>query len=345
MNKQLTIVIPTYNMQAYLHRCLDSLVVSEEYMQQLEVLVINDGSKDNSSAIAHEYEEKYPNTFRVIDKENGNYGSCVNRGLIEASGKYIKILDADDWFDTTEFQRFLIQLQMVEADLILTDFNIVDADTMNPSLAYHSSLQIGKVYSIKDCTMEQVGVYMMHAVTYRTDLLRSIEYIQTTGISYTDTEWTYNPLYAVQNMVYFDFNVYQYLVGREGQTMDPKVMTRTISHHEIIARSLIENDIAHTTKGFVYTTMQRQIVYLLQKVYRTRLVLQNNASFCNDDMVLFDSYIKAKRPDMYHKMGKLLLKTTLPIPYVRYWRIFGVRFPVDGIRNLYRRLRYGKVSD
>lgn len=345
MNKLLTIVVPTYNMQAYLHRCLDSLLVSEEQMQQLEVLVVNDGSKDNSSAIAHEYEAKYPNIFRVIDKENGNYGSCVNRGLKEASGKYIKILDADDWFDTIEFDKYLVQLQTIETDLVLTAFNIVNADTMNRSLAYHPSLQTGKVYSLKDCTLEQVGVYMMHAVTYRTDLLRSIDYIQTTGISYTDTEWTYNPLYAVQNIVYFDSNVYQYFVGREGQTMDPKVMTRTISHHEIIARSLIENDIAYPTQGFVHATIQRQILYLLQRVYRTRLVLQDNASFDNDDMLLFDSYIKAKRPDMYHKMGKLLLKPALPIQYVVYWRIFGCRFPVDGIRNLYRRLRYGKFSD
>ena len=107
MIKLLTIVIPTYNMEAYLNRCLDSLLVSDEQMQLLEVLVINDGSKDNSSAIAHEYEAKYPNTFRVIDKENGNYGSCVNRGLKEASGKYIKVLDADDWFDTTEFEKYL----------------------------------------------------------------------------------------------------------------------------------------------------------------------------------------------------------------------------------------------
>ena len=96
-------------------------------------------------------------------------------------------------------------MQTVETDLILTAFNIVNADTMTRSSAYHPSLQTGKVYSLKDCTLEQVGVYMMHAVTYRTDLLRSIEYIQTTGISYTDIEWTYNPLYAVQNMAYFDF--------------------------------------------------------------------------------------------------------------------------------------------
>lgn len=107
MEKILTIVIPTYNMQDYLRRCLDSLIVPEEQMQLLEVLVVNDGSKDNSSAIAHEYQDKYPGTFRVIDKENGNYGSCVNRGLKEATGKYIKILDADDWFDTKALTSFV----------------------------------------------------------------------------------------------------------------------------------------------------------------------------------------------------------------------------------------------
>lgn len=71
MKKILTIVIPTYNVQDYLHRCLNSLIVSEEQMQHLEVLVVNDGSKDSSSAIAHEYQDKYPDTFRVIDKEKG----------------------------------------------------------------------------------------------------------------------------------------------------------------------------------------------------------------------------------------------------------------------------------
>ena len=86
MEKILTIVIPTYNMQDYLRRCLESLIVPEKQMKQLEVLVINDGSKDNSSAIAHEYQDKYHDTFRVIDKGNGNYGSCVNRGLQEAKG-------------------------------------------------------------------------------------------------------------------------------------------------------------------------------------------------------------------------------------------------------------------
>ena len=98
MEKLLTIIIPTYNMEKYLDKCLSSLIVDDkELMTQLEVLVVIDGAKDRSSEIAHTYQDKYPDTYVVIDKENGNYGSCINRGLKEASGKYVKVLDADDY--------------------------------------------------------------------------------------------------------------------------------------------------------------------------------------------------------------------------------------------------------
>ena len=100
MEKVLTVVIPTYNMERYLERCLSSLVISPGMMEELEVLVINDGSKDCSSEIGHSFEAQYPNTFRVIDKKNGNYGSCINRGLKEARGKYIKILDSFKVFNS-----------------------------------------------------------------------------------------------------------------------------------------------------------------------------------------------------------------------------------------------------
>ena len=98
--KLLTIIIPTYNMERLLPKCLSSLLIKEENIfSMLEVLVIIDGAMDSSSQIAHSFQDKFPSVFRVIDKENGNYGSCVNRGLSECKGKYIKILDADDSFD------------------------------------------------------------------------------------------------------------------------------------------------------------------------------------------------------------------------------------------------------
>ena len=342
MNKQLTIIIPTYNMQNYLHRCLDSLLLSDEQMNLLEVLVINDGSKDNSSAIAHEYEVRYPKTFRVIDKENGNYGSCINRGLKEATGKYIKVLDADDWFDTNELASFIQELPTVSVDLILTDFSVFNAQAQISSLAYHPSIKVGEVLDFSLCTLDELSVYMMHAVTYKTELLRSIRYVQTEGISYTDNEWTYNPLYAVSTMMYFDYNIYQYLIGREGQTMDPKVMARSISHFEIIARSLIQNYIEHKPKGFAQTTIEREIRLIIEKVYRTRLVLQDESLFDNGQMAAFDEFVKAYNSQLYRELGRLTLKNGLPIPYVLYWRVFKHRFPVDMVRNLYRGVKYGK---
>ena len=113
-------------MEKYLHKCLDSLIIDDEGMKQLEVLVINDGSKDSSSQIAHEYQDKYPDTYRVIDKENGNYGSCINRGLKEATGKYVKVLDADDYFETSNFQNYLSILGTLDVDLVITDFEYVN---------------------------------------------------------------------------------------------------------------------------------------------------------------------------------------------------------------------------
>ena len=139
MEKILTIVIPTYNMQDYLRRCLDSLIVADDLMNTYEVLVINDGSKDSSSVIGHEYQDRYPATFRVIDKGNENYGSCINRGLAEAKGRYIKVLDADDWFDNIQFALYLEYLVNLEreVDMILTPYtkryaNDAPAESVTP---------------------------------------------------------------------------------------------------------------------------------------------------------------------------------------------------------------------
>lgn len=112
-NKLLTIIVPSYNMEAYLANCLSSLIVKNELMLLLDILVINDGSEDRTSEIAHEFSEKYPEAVRVIDKANGNYGSCINRGLTEATGTFIKILDADDTFETVHFEQFIELLKNI----------------------------------------------------------------------------------------------------------------------------------------------------------------------------------------------------------------------------------------
>ena len=343
MNKLLTIVIPTYNMQAYLHRCLDSLIVSDKQLALLEVLVINDGSKDNSSAIAHEYEAKYPSTFRIIDKENGNYGSCVNRGLAEASGKYIKILDADDWFDTDEFSRYLTVLQNINVDMILTNHKVV-GDEGNIICDYAYNIVTDEPFAFQE--YKEPGVYFaMHSITYRTQMLRDIHYHQTEGISYTDTEWVFYPQHGVKSCIYMPFDVYRYVMGREGQTMDAKVLLKSVSHYDKLLRAMIAfaNNLSEQDKQlYTYQRIEAQIAHLSMGVYRTCLVLQDADNYDKELIKAFDEFMREERPCVYNQATQLTLKQYLPIHYVRYWRITGKRFSVDWIRDAYRKIRYGK---
>ena len=105
MKKNLTISIAAYNVENYLEKTLDSLIIDN--LDKLEVLIVNDGSKDNTKKIAQKYCKKYPNSIKLIDKENGGYGSTINAGIKEATGKYFKQLDGDDWYNTENLNRLV----------------------------------------------------------------------------------------------------------------------------------------------------------------------------------------------------------------------------------------------
>ncbi|MBR1940237.1 MAG: glycosyltransferase [Bacteroidaceae bacterium] len=232
-------------MEKYLHKCLDSLVVSTENMLALEVLVVNDGSKDSSLQIANEFASLYPQTFRVIDKENGNYGSCVNRGLKEANGKYVKVLDADDYFDTDAFETAMNFLKNCDYDLILTDYNKVDEKgnvekMFELTIPHNIPLTFDSLLGFSSRRMH------MHRIFYRTDNLRAINYQQTEGMSYTDQEWMGEPMTTVNTLYYMDVYLYQYLVGREGQTMNPKVMLKSIKQYMHAIYVLVDLYIRYT---------------------------------------------------------------------------------------------------
>jgi len=244
MNKVLTIVIPTYNMEKYLHRCLDSIILEgEEQFKQLEVLVVNDGSKDSSSAIAHDYEKKYPGIIRIIDKENGNYGSCFNRGLKEASGKYIKLLDADDYYNTDELEKYLIELSGTDADIVFSSFNIVDETGKVTSSMDIPTENKGKSMSFDECSLFDKlpsNLVAMHAIGIKRENLINNSYFQQEGISYTDTEYSFfGILYA--NTVYFSSScLYQYYVGREGQTVSIDAQIKHTNDYVLILNRLLD---------------------------------------------------------------------------------------------------------
>lgn len=298
MEKILTIVIPTYNMQDYLHRCLDSLIVSEEQLAKLEVLVVNDGSKDNSSAIAHEYQDKCPVTFRVIDKENGNYGSCVNEALKFATGKYIKLLDADDWYDTANLSTLISRLQNTDVDAAITDYsryfggsNIKHADNLFKKSNY--------IYSLEELLQENergVKNVQMHSILYKRACFDGIDYHQTEGISYTDKEWNLMPWINVDTILYLPLNVYQYNFEREGQTCDMNVFYKKMPEQFIgISNCLSKAEKLYPNMNELHKKLLfESIGDRINELYHTVIVtMKENPQYLIDfDKILVSDYPK-----------------------------------------------------
>lgn len=317
MEKQLTLIIPTYNMEKYLRVCLDSLIIGEDQVN-LEVLVINDGSKDTSSAIAHEYEEKYPETFRVIDKENGNYGSCINRGLKEATGRYVKILDADDYFDNTALKALMQKIPTINTDLILTD-NTIFGDNNISKKYYGFELPTDKALDFVNYCDKIKGCIQMHNVTYKRDIFNRFDYHQTEGISYTDMEWIFAPMARVKTFVYLSLPLYKYLIGREGQTISPEQIRRSSGQALKLANDMLTmyrevGEVPSAIHNYLYFRLTRQI----KSLYRTFLTESPGLEL--EGIASFDKRLKTELPDLYSECGRITMGPFIRIHYVDYWR-------------------------
>ena len=185
----------------------------------------------------------------------------------------------------------------------------------------------------------------MHMVTYRTEMLREISYYQTEGVSYTDTEWAIMPLYAIKQFAFFPHVVYQYLVGREGQTVNPETMTRNAWHFEPILKAMIGNRNKFITDstlamGLADSINIGEIEKTAERLYKLVLVRQKPSEKELLRLKQLDDFLKDNCAIVYDYVSSLRLKN-LPIRYVRFWRKTGKRLSVDWLRDSYRRLRYG----
>lgn len=317
MEKILTLIIPSYNMEALLPRCLDSLDLKNA--NNVEVIVVNDGSKDNTSNIANTYKKTYPNVVVVVDKPNGNYGSCINEGLKIATGKYVKILDADDWVDSNAFSAFVLKLETTDSDLVLTDFNHIINDKsykiknigITENFVYNSN-------ALSDTTILNID---MHAMAYRKEILVLNNYKQTEGISYTDQEWIFYPIEHVNSILYIRQNVYQYYLGREGQTMDPKVEVKKINDKVIILKRMINfyRDLSLEDQSAKKVFLKYRLMEMIKMVYKNYLLLQPDNNKIND-LAEVDTLIRITMPNIYHEMNGYVLHNIFPYKYIKRWR-------------------------
>lgn len=323
MGKLLTVAIPAYNMEKYIGRCLDS-ITNIENTQGLEVLIINDGSKDNTLTIAQEYEKRYPNTIKVIDKPNGGWGTAINKAIELATGKYFKILDSDDWFDTKAFSEFLQLLDNVDVDLVATSFSYEYASGTNKSEIYPLEL-CNHIISLSEYLRTQhhdIKHLPMATIAYRTNLLQA-NHIQVAEKYYADIEYNLVPLVYVKNILFSQLVLYKYWIGREGQSTSLAGYNAHIDDYLKLLKKLIAFYKNHIfNKGSdIKITFENKLLRITRFSYY--LLLSPTFAGLKEESTVkcrkLDTYIKQEIPDLYKHLNRTTVKKI--IPYIFIWRI------------------------
>ncbi|MDR0963991.1 MAG: glycosyltransferase family 2 protein [Clostridium sp.] len=239
--KILTIIIPAYNVEFLLNKCLDSLI-SNACAEWLDIIVVNDGSKDATMCVGQEYERRYPGIVSCIDKENGGHGSAINSAYVRAEGKYLKVLDADDTFLPGSIEKILPVLSSCESDIILTPFYTVDVATgKRRNYPLHGATS-GKEYSMCDIETElpvSAVWFTFHGIFFKTDYYKNLNLHITEHISYDDTEYVVIGSACAKTVTIDGTYVYLYTVGSETQSVAPGNYAKKEQHLRKVMDTLL----------------------------------------------------------------------------------------------------------
>ncbi len=311
--KILTVIVPVYNTEKYIKRCLDSLD-NKEINDKLEVLVVSDGSKDNAINIAKEYSKRLPDTFKIIEKENGGHGSTINKGLELATGKYFRVLDSDDWVDNVNFVEFVKRLEDQDADLVVTDYSKEFIYEGKSEKIVYKNLEPNKKYIFDkfDLNILNGEYFVMATSTYKTEVLRKSNLKLMEKTFYVDMQYNVVPIPYVNSFVYFDLDIYRYFIGRLDQSVNTASFVKNHLNHDKVVKYLIDyysnlTDISDTKKEYIriilkyilFTHYSIYCIYFKKKRQGYKLVKEFDKYLYNKNKELYDvsniSFIKIYR--------------------------------------------------
>ncbi|MDD6401300.1 MAG: glycosyltransferase [Lachnospiraceae bacterium] len=243
--KILTIAIPCYNSQDYMRKCVESALIGGE---DVEILIVDDGSSDATASIADEYEKKYPTIIKAIHKENGGHGDAVNTGIANATGAYFKVVDSDDWLDEEAYKKILKILKKVvteghELDLLLSNYVYDKVGRKKKRvMRYRHALPANRIISWDTCRIKfnKFQYVLMHSVIYRTQLLKDCNLQLPKHTFYVDNIFLFKPMIHVKKLMYINVDLYHYYIGREGQSVNEQTMVKRIDQQLLINKTLID---------------------------------------------------------------------------------------------------------
>ena len=242
--KTISFAVPCYNSADYMDKCVESLLACGD---DIEVLLVDDGSSDGTLAKAQEWERAHPDRVRAVHKENGGHGSAVNAGLDNASGMYFKVVDSDDWLGEGAMREVLsfLRTQAGESeplDMLVANYVYEKVyEDKSTTMRYRRVLPERRVFGWDDIGNFGPSRYiLMHSVVSRTQLLRDIGLRLPEHCFYVDNVFVYEPLPYVKSIYYLDVDMYHYFIGREGQSVNETTMMARMDQQIRVTKTMID---------------------------------------------------------------------------------------------------------
>ncbi len=242
MSKILSFIIPSYNSEKFLDKCLTSFLC-DETNDRVEVIVVNDGSKDGTKDKAEKYCEKYPEVFHLINQENKGHGGALNTGLQAAKGKYVKVVDADDWVETSTLPGLVSQLQNTDCDVVLCHHYTVNVSTGEVKKWKTYPEKFGVPYTFSQIMADWKSFdrsLTFHGVIYRNDFYRENAIKLSEHVFYEDHEYATIPCCYAKSVMPLDMFLYHYRIGDVEQSVSDENQLNRISHTDAVLTRLID---------------------------------------------------------------------------------------------------------
>ncbi|MBR3402994.1 MAG: glycosyltransferase family 2 protein [Parasporobacterium sp.] len=330
-NKILSVSVAAYNVESTLREALDSFL-APEVLEQVEVLIVDDGSKDSTAAIGREYQEQYPGTFKLISKENGGWGSTLNAAIEAASGRYFKQLDGDDYYSVENLPIFLKFLSESDADMICTAFAIFE-DESGGVLSVESRIRefvgINQTLNLKE-----LGTFMpaMHALTVKTKVLQDAKVRITEHCFYTDLEFVVKAYNNCRTFAYMELPIYMYRIGRSGQSMSVEGIRKHYREHQKVLFTCLDYLNTEVTDVYKKAALTRRLEGACTMQYMFYYALECNSQQ-KREFKEYDRTLMEKYPDFFEKTAggsrlKILRKTNF-----LFYKIFGRQNTEQDRRN------------
>ncbi len=306
--KLLTICVPAYNVSKYLNRCLTSLV-DYELAGYTEVLVIDDGSADNTAEIAAEFASRYPGIVSLVRKKNGGHGSTINCAVERASGKYFRVVDGDDWIDGRELSSLMkkIMEDQIDADVISSNYHEIDTDTLEVrEIKQSEDVEFYRNYAFEELNVEKIYLTLA-GVMIKTSILKEMKVKLQEHTFYVDVEYILFPVPYIHSIYFTPEYIYKYVRGNAEQSVALPNMVKRYDHHTRVLKRVInyEQKVTLTTGQKQYYDAILERVLLTQ--YALGLVYDEDKKRGYARIRAFDAYLLRERKDLYANITKKLL--------------------------------------